>query len=355
LAYGVSSDLKSFKLTDKDGKLVHGTFFERYNALLEALLGDDANTNVFKSNPVSETFFFDCEEKSLSGLRKQYVSTKEGRPGLIFTYEASYSGDYYFYIPFSTSKPLKVGFERSNIMEDTAVYANVEFFGDNSDHILHAGHYEKGDKILITVDMPLESTVTFREDIPSLWCLDTDNYDACMKKLGYGPQFNIAPDSVDDHLTGTISTLSDSQMILTTIPYDEGWNVYLNGEKVKTYEALGALMAFDVSTAGEYTLELEYFPECYRLGFILSGFGIGAFLLLCAAEFVLKRTLLKNRIPVYQRDLWVLGDFDTEEADPCIAPELSATDDISTDEVPSSEESTPEADSDITEANDNND
>ena len=38
---------------------------------------------------------------------------------------------------------------------------------------------------------------------------------------------------------------------------------------------------------------------------------LSAFLIICAIDFILKKTLLKNRLRVYERDYFVLDDFDS--------------------------------------------
>ena len=43
---------------------------------------------------------------------------------------------------------------------------------------------------------------------------------------------------------GEIS-LDDDQMIFTSIPYDEGWKVYIDGEEVKTFKTAEAFLAVE--------------------------------------------------------------------------------------------------------------
>ena len=74
-------------------------------------------------------------------------------------------------------------------------------------------------------------------------------------------------------------------------------------------------MAFDIADSGKHFIELKYMPNEYIIGFAISIFGITAFLLLCAADFVLKRTLLKNKLHVYEKDYFILYDVDLEEND----------------------------------------
>ena len=329
LAFGTNSSLKNFEIIDKNKKSTHSTFFTRFNDLAKSMLGTSSDVNIFKNVLLTDSYNFDCEQSTLSGLRYKYTAGSDDEGLIILEYVATYTGDYYFYVPISTSKPVDVTFERNSEI----VYNRVDFFGDNSDHILHAGSYEKGDKIFVRIEFQKETSISFRYDIPYLWYLDNEVYDNFMTLMANGPQFKIDPDSVDDHLTGTISTAAKDQMILTTIPYDEGWNVYVDGEKVQTYETLGALMAFDIGATGNHMLELEYFPECYSTGILLSLTGISLFVLLCAAEFVLKKTLFKNRIPVYPDEFWVLEDYEEDEVKAIAAGDVVSVSEIKQEEI----------------------
>lgn len=103
-------------------------------------------------------------------------------------------------------------------------------------------------------------------------------------------------------------------MIQTTIPYDEGWRVYVDGAEVETYKTLDALMAFDIQSSGAHTLELKYSPEIYKFGAIISITGTTCFILLCLFEFVLK-LIMKKRGKSFRNEpdvLWVTEDFDED-------------------------------------------
>jgi hypothetical protein len=93
-------------------------------------------------------------------------------------------------------------------------------------------------------------------------------------------------------------------------------DVYLDGEKLETYETLDALMAFDIEGEGNHLLELKYMPNEYVVGITISIIGILSFIAICAVDFVLKKTLLKNRIKVYEKDYFILDDIDSEYLPP---------------------------------------
>ena len=58
-------------------------------------------------------------------------------------------------------------------------------------------------------------------------------------------------------------------VMLFSIPYDEGWSVTLDGEKVSTQKAAGYLLCFDISE-GEHEIELSYTVPGIKEGAFIS-------------------------------------------------------------------------------------
>ena len=73
---------------------------------------------------------------------------------------------------------------------------------------------------------------------------------------------------------------------MTTIPYDKGWNVYVDGKQVDTYSVYGdSLMAFDIENTGDHEIEFKYMPKIYVLTGIISIASTGVFIGLIAFEY----------------------------------------------------------------------
>ena len=69
--------------------------------------------------------------------------------------------------------------------------------------------------------------------------------------------------------------ISDDDMICyTSIPYQKGWEIYVDGEKVDYYEVFDALIGFDI-TSGEHEIEMKFMPYGMRLGLLLGILGLG--------------------------------------------------------------------------------
>ena len=63
----------------------------------------------------------------------------------------------------------------------------------------------------------------------------------------------------DSTLEGTI-TCKDSGVMMTTIPYDKGWKIFVDGEEQTAEKVLDAFIGVDL-TPGEHTISMKYFPE----------------------------------------------------------------------------------------------
>ena len=80
---------------------------------------------------------------------------------------------------------------------------------------------------------------------------------------------------------GTINAGYDGTLY-TSIPYDEGWTVTVDGEKAEVYAIGNCQLGADLP-AGEHQIVLRYMPKGLRAGALLSGaayLGLAAWLLI---------------------------------------------------------------------------
>ncbi len=84
----------------------------------------------------------------------------------------------------------------------------------------------------------------------------------------------------DSHLIGSFTADKD-QVLLFTIPWDDGWICYIDGQKTDMVKVLDLFMAVEV-TPGEHTFEMKFEPEGLRLGIMIS---LGALVLLLVYLF----------------------------------------------------------------------
>ncbi len=61
----------------------------------------------------------------------------------------------------------------------------------------------------------------------------------------------------EDHFIEGKINVDENQMIFTSIPYDEAWEIKIDGEKVKPTKLLGSLIGIE-TTPGEHELSMRY-------------------------------------------------------------------------------------------------
>ena len=76
----------------------------------------------------------------------------------------------------------------------------------------------------------------------------------------------------------------------TSIPYEGGWTVRVDGEPVEVFCAANAVIAFNI-TEGTHTVEMRYCPPGLIPGAIVSGAALVVF----AALVAVRR---RHRLPV---------------------------------------------------------
>ena len=146
-----------------------------------------------------------------------------------------------------------------------------ETFGDlKKGCILYLGYLEKGQTITLTNGDEKDDTPKISADIYSLdesvleEALAVLSGD-CLEETDWG----------SDALSGRIS-LDESRRLILSVPYEDGWTVWINGEKAEGELFGGCLMAFDLE-AGEYEIVMKYRPAGAVAGIVVTVVSIAAF------------------------------------------------------------------------------
>ena len=154
------------------------------------------------------------------------------------------------------------------------------FAGDDSNAIVSLGKHEKGQL--------LELTLTLKEDRLSpmigenyFYRLDLEAFEDAFARLGKD-QYQIT-EYTEHSFLGSFTASREKELVLTTIPYDRGWKITVDGCEVEPIKALGSVIAFYVEgNANEtHTIELNYSPKTLWVGLMISLVSIGILTLLC--------------------------------------------------------------------------
>ena len=78
----------------------------------------------------------------------------------------------------------------------------------------------------------------------------------------------------DDRIEARVSVGSDRKVLFTSIPYDEGWSVYVDGVKAEKKAVLdGTFLAVEL-TEGEHELLFSYRQKCMIPGMACFTAGV---------------------------------------------------------------------------------
>jgi len=95
----------------------------------------------------------------------------------------------------------------------------------------------------------------------------------------------------DTYIKGNVISNKEKSTLFLSIPYDEGWNIYVDGKKVKKISLYDTFLGVYLEE-GSHIIELKYTPRGLKLGLIISIFSFLMQILLY--KLVWKKYNLKN-------------------------------------------------------------
>lgn len=190
----------------------------------------------------------------------------------------------------------------SKYQREATVYINGEKQNDvlyplcgNIATVLSLGTYLPGETV--TVELSIEKYGEFYliDSIPYFYTIDEADLTRATSVLSAGGLTLSRAD--DDRFEGTLTAADGFTTVQTTIPYDAGWEITVDGNAVTGYQTVDALLAFDLPAAGTYEISLRYRPAIYTVGLLVSLIA----LLLFAAVITLAVLKRKKKLTVSEK------------------------------------------------------
>ncbi len=255
IAYGVDDMVLDYDMTPGSASTSKSPML-RLNELLGAMLGEEEIT-AFDPVVVTKTEESNCKGPStIAGHTKYEPSDSSQNASVTYHFTAQRSGEAFFYMPSDYNRRI-------------AITANGKSYGTNENNrIISIGFYSEGEEVKVNVK--LENDVLYvKNNVDIIYMFDKPAFEDAMARLSK-TQVDIRGDWSSDYLPGTVTTTKDDQLILTTIPYDKGWKITVDGEEVETKETLDALVCFEVEDAGYHQIVMKYRPTPFVLGLTIS-------------------------------------------------------------------------------------
>lgn len=150
------------------------------------------------------------------------------------------------------------------------VYLNKEFlgyFGENSqnNHIITLGHYPKGTELSFLIKVMFDSATLLKDNL--IYGLDLANFSRAYDSLAAHPleiiEFN------DTFIRGSIQAEQGGSLLFTSIPYDNGWAVRLDGKEVSKLRLIDTFIGVEIP-AGLHSIEFSYTPPGLWIGITIT-------------------------------------------------------------------------------------
>ncbi|MBQ8551247.1 MAG: YfhO family protein [Clostridia bacterium] len=269
LGYMVASGVSEIDLDEYDSP------FERMNELVTEMLGEEETVELFKPYKNLTPATDNLDIAYVTGHRK-YEKLKTGYEGKL-TYEFTPVNDYELFVYFPTD------YKRDATLKLNGNEVS-EYFTNETHRIVSLGSQPAGEPLVVTLTLG-EDDIYLGTGTDYFCYLDEELFREIMPRLQkYG--YNIES-FTDSSFTGTVTVPEDRTTFLLTIPYDEGWKVYVDGELCETAPILEALTAVELD-AGEHKIELRYRPKYVTYGIIISAVSHAALVAVIACEQLVK-------------------------------------------------------------------
>ncbi len=258
--------------------------FERLNAMVSSMLGEEEALKIFV--PISDyevTTSGLSEKRYYAGGEHGYKNAVEDTAGVLtYTVTVPEEAELFFFLP--TNYPREV--ELDMTVNDGEAEPWGTFHANETERIISLYQRKAGDRVQLDMTLTKGELYILSAE-QCFYYIDWDVFEDAMARLAKD-QF-IIEEYTESSFKGHLTASSDNELILTTIAYDNGWEVYVDGDRVETQKALGSLISF--RTGGEagqtHQIEMVYRPRAITVGLWISVIS----LLVLIALFVLDHFL----------------------------------------------------------------
>lgn len=251
-------------LSEDDNALV------RQNELFRAATG--VEQELFTALEHTEKTYEGLQISQTENGRDYYVLTGEENGKAVYSYEMPRSGYLYCYI----------------FCQDIKNFA-IQSDGESRAFKVHllpsvfcAGYFQKGQQICLSWDITGSNNAL----VACAGIFNEGVFETGMDKLK-DEQLQVL-EVTEDTLLGTLE-VQQPGYFFTSIPYDAGWTLYLNGEETPITPYQNAFVAVENLEPGTYTVQLRYVPQGFVGGLCISIGAVTAFIFMCALDAVVKK------------------------------------------------------------------
>lgn len=208
-------------------------------------------------------------------------------------YTADNTQKYYVFVETANAKSITV--TNGNSIEDIDVR-------NDCGSIVNIGTIKKGKNFKIIINYEKKKVGDITCHVRSL---DYDTWDKTYAILS--KNMMEVTDFSDNHIEGTV-TAEESGVLVTSIPYDKGWKLKMDGVRKEISELTGNVFISVPLQEGKHEISLTFRPPGLLAGLIIT---IVSILLLALLQTIRKRKMFSTEMPEISKD----QEYQQEEAD----------------------------------------
>ena len=142
-----------------------------------------------------------------------------------------------------------------------AEYAQFTGLGYNIQFI---GNYNEGEEIKVTIKLAGDTT-TIKE--VQVYSCNMDNFEGVYENLSSNTIENT--EYKDGYVKGDVTVTADKTLLYTSIPYDEGWTLKVDGKDCEYIKILNGFIGVELEE-GQHNIEFKYKLPGFKVGLSIS-------------------------------------------------------------------------------------
>ena len=277
--FGVSSDIQKYDIeTEYSAPDV-------LNSMISAMVGHEVK--VYEPLVTGENNIKSPDGVAIasSGQHRKWTKGDEKEPTLTMDFTTKKTGEVYIFLPTDYPREVTIRVKKHKDDGSMTTVKSFSYLGTYTQEMCYLGNFKKDTDITIEIVMK-DSKGNFyvRKNCSYVYYFNKEVFEEAHKELSESlPEITYFSDT---KIKATVNMAKGDTVMYTSIPFDKGWTVKVDGKKIELNEdtgtdskykannkVFGALLAFEVPE-GEHTIELSFVPRGFTVGGILAILGI---------------------------------------------------------------------------------
>ncbi|MBQ2249572.1 MAG: YfhO family protein, partial [Clostridia bacterium] len=256
--------------------------FERLNAILSAMLGDEVEVFVPVEGVTTSTQNL-LKATTTDGQTRYAPSNNDLNGVLTYSLTMPADAELFFYAPATAKREVQL-----NLRSEGTQKKIGNFNGTETRHIISLGWQTAETDLALDLTLKDKYFYVMKQE-KCFYYIDWAAFEDAMARLAQDQL--VIEEYTETSFDGTFTASRENERVLTTLPYDKGWKIYVDGEAVETEKALGALVSFRIEgEAGQtHSVRMVYRPNVVWVGLSISCVSLALLILLIVLEKRIKK------------------------------------------------------------------